>query len=162
MKQPLDPRICNISCDANAVDRDGTARTALVDRFVGLCDDGTLNVVMAGGVRDETSHPRTPAVVRDFMSDQIFNLRPSLNSGQQATRAKIARVLQGNAATGKHSADASHLSEAAETGCGYFITEDKRTLDKRYELEAVLPPTLTIVTLAEFLSILDDFEAGNA
>jgi hypothetical protein len=64
--------------------------------------------------------------------------------------------LTGNALSGKHDADASHVSEAAETGCVYFITHDKRILDKRGELRVALPPTLTIVTLAEFFDIFDD------
>jgi hypothetical protein len=54
------------------------------------------------------------------------------------------------------------LSEAAETGCGYFITHDKRMLKKRTELHAVLPPSLNIVTLEEFLEIFDAYEAGKA
>jgi predicted nucleic acid-binding protein len=69
--------------------------------------------------------------------------------------------MQGNARPGAHRADASHLSEAAETGCSYFITYDRRILGKRDELHRALPPTLTIVTLAELLEIFDDFEAGR-
>ncbi len=32
----LDPRICNIHLDANALDRNGTARDVLVDRVIAL------------------------------------------------------------------------------------------------------------------------------
>ena len=84
------------------------------------------------------------------MLPQIFNLRPGLTAAQQEERRRVAVVLQGNAKPGKHAADASHISEAAETGCAYFITEDVRILDKRAELGRVLPPTLKIVTLMEF------------
>jgi hypothetical protein len=49
----LDPRICNIGHDANALDRDGSPRDALVDRFRTLTSAGRLTVVVAGGVRDE-------------------------------------------------------------------------------------------------------------
>lgn len=45
--------------------------------------------------------------------------------------------------------------------CRYFITHGMRILKKRDKLCAVLPPTLTIVTLAEFFGILDDFEVGR-
>jgi hypothetical protein len=48
-----------------------------------------------------------------------------------------------------------------ETGCGYFITHDKRILAKRSELAAVLPPSLNIVTLVEFFEILDDYAEGR-
>jgi predicted nucleic acid-binding protein len=56
-------------------------------------------------------------------------------------------------------ADASHLSGAAETGCAYFITHDKRMLAKREELRRELPPSPSIVTLTEFFEVLDRFEA---
>ena len=67
-------------------------------------------------------------------------------------------MLQGNARPDKHAADASHLSEAAETGCAYFITHDMRILDKRDELRSVLPRSLEIVTLTEFFEVFDRFE----
>jgi hypothetical protein len=54
-----------------------------------------------------------------------------LIASQQDERRCVAAVLQGNARPGQHAAGASHLSEAAETGCAYFITHDKRVLNKR-------------------------------
>ncbi len=75
---------------------------------------------------------------------------------------RVRAILQGNAGPHRHQADASHLSEAAETGCAYFITNDRRILKKRPELSVALPPTLAIVTLAEFFDILDDFEVVGA
>lgn len=156
-RQPLDPKICNIGLDANVLDRDGTERDRLTDRFRALADDGTLTVVLPGGVRSEAQHPHTPAEVRDALLPQIFNLRPGLNSSQRSDRARVLAILQGNARPGKHAADASHLSEAAEIGCGYFITHDKRMLDRRRELHAVLPPSLNIVSLEEFLEIFDRY-----
>jgi hypothetical protein len=148
----LNPRICNISLDANALDRDGTARDALVDRMDALIATRELNIVMAGGVRAEVQHPNTPQHVQQTVLPQIFNLRAGLNSGQSAERARVANILRGNAAATKHAADASHLSEAAETGCAFFITEDKRILSKRAELYAALPRTLMVATLAEFFA----------
>lgn len=160
MQRPLDPRRCNIGYDANVLDCDGTARDALVERFEHLCSAGTLNVVVAGGVRREVQHPRTPGQVKDAILAKIFNLQPGLNTEQRAARRAVQAVLQGNARPGKHAADASHLSEAAETGSAYFITEDKRTLNKRRELAAI-HPSLSIVTLVEFMEIFDDYEAGR-
>ena len=156
-RRPLDPRKCNIAIDANALDRDGTNRDCLVDRFNKLSSEGQIRVVLAGGVRSEIQHPRTPDDVRAAFAPQIFNLQPGLNSSQWDTRRRVQAILQGNAKPDKHKADASHLSEAAETGCAYFITHDKRILDKSLELATVLPPTLTIVTLAEFMEIFDGY-----
>jgi hypothetical protein len=159
--RPLDPRLCNIACDANALDRDGTPNDGLVDRFRKMSDAGELTVVIAAGVRGEVEHPRTPADVKGAVLPQIFNLRPGLIPSQQAERRRVEAILQGNGRLGARAADASHLSEATETGCGYFITHDKDILKKRRELRAALPPTLTIVTLAEFFGILDDYEVGR-
>jgi hypothetical protein len=160
-RRPLDPRKCNIGCDANALDLDGTARDSLVARFRGLSTAMTLTVVVADGVRGEVQHPNTPENVKDSILPQIFNLRPGLNASQQAERQRVQVILQGNAGPGKHAADASHLSEAAETGCAYFITHDKRVLSRRDALSEVLPPSLTIVTLEEFFEIFDEYEAGR-
>jgi hypothetical protein len=160
-ERAIDPRRCNISCDANALDRDGTTNDQLVERFLKLVESGVINVVVAGGVRDEIQHRQTPWNIKAAFPPRIFNLRPGLNSSQQAERARVRTILQGNANPGTHAADASHLSEAAETGCCYFISNDKRILKKRKELRSALPPTLRIVTMREFLEILDDFEAGR-
>ena len=158
----LPPRKCNIGLDANALDRNGSARDALVDRFEGLTSSGALTVVIAGGVRGEVQHPQTPAPVQAAVLPRIFNLRPGLIASQREERRRVAAVLQGNAQPGKHAADASHLSEAAETGCAYFITHDNRILGKRDELRGVLPPSLSIVTLEEFFEVFDHFEKARS
>ena len=155
----LNPRKTNVAIDANALDRNGGERDALVDRFNAAAKSGTVSVVVAAGVRREVQHPRTSSDAKDAVLPQVFNLRPRLNAAQQEQRRQVAIILQGNAKPGTHAADASHISEAAETGCAYFITEDKRILRKRAELRPVLPPTLAIVTLLEFF---DAFDRGVA
>jgi hypothetical protein len=45
----LDSRICNISLDANALDRDGSERDVLVDRLA-LREANEINFVIAGSV----------------------------------------------------------------------------------------------------------------
>jgi hypothetical protein len=60
----------------------------------------------------------------------------------------------------KHAADAQHLAEAAKY-CGYFITHDRRILKRSHGLASLLPPSLNVVTLSEFLEIFDDYEAGR-
>lgn len=146
-RRPLDPRLCKIGLDSNALDRDGTAKDLLVARFERWLAADKLVVVVGGGVRGEAQHPNTPVEVKAAVLPQIFNLRPGLNTSQQTARQRVVAILQGDAKAGKHAADASHLSEAAETGCSYFITHDKRILGKRDQLADVLPPTLQIVTL---------------
>jgi hypothetical protein len=161
-RRPLDPRKVNIGLDANALDLDGSERDHLVRRFRELSSPGgALTVVVAGGVRGEVQHPKTPGAVQADMLPKIFNLRAGLNPIQAAERQRVAAIVQGNAKPETHAADASHLSEAAETGCGYFITHDKRILNKQRELAGILPPSLNIVTLTEFFAILDDYVEGR-
>jgi hypothetical protein len=62
-----------------------------------MTEAGQLTVVIAGGVRDEVQHPRTPADVKRGVLPRIFNLRPGLNTQQQAERQRVALILQGNA-----------------------------------------------------------------
>jgi hypothetical protein len=153
-----DPRITNISVDANALDRDGSPRDALTDRFLSLMSAKKLSVVVAAGVRREVQHPNTPAPVQEVVLPQLFNLRPGLNTSQRDGRQRVAALMQGNSRPGSHAADASHLSEADETGCAYFVTHDRRILAKRDELHRVLK-FARIVTLAEFFDVFDRFEA---
>jgi hypothetical protein len=157
--RPLDPRITNIAHDADVLDRDGSARDTLVDRFNELAATRKLKVVVPGGVRQQVQHPHTPHDVKSAVLPQIFNLRPGLNPSQQDTRRRIRAVLQGNGQPETHAADASHLAEAVETGCAFFIARDKRFFKKRATLREVLPPSLNIVTLEEFFEIFDDYEA---
>jgi hypothetical protein len=115
MHRPLDPRITNIAHDADVLDRNGTARDVLVDRFRALAASRKLKVVIPAGVRQQVQHPHTPADVQLAVLPQIFNLRPGLNRGQHDTRRRIGAVLQGNARPETHAADASHLAEAIAT-----------------------------------------------
>ena len=154
----LDPRICNVAIDANALDRDGSDRDALVDRLLALSSAGTINLILPKGVRREILNPRTPAHVQEAALPKIFSIGVGLNADEPRRHRIIAQELQGNAKPGKHEADADHLFEAAKY-CGFFITHDDRVLKRAGRLGEVLPPSLTVVTLTDFLAILDDWEA---
>lgn len=159
-RRPLDPRKCPIGIDANALNRDGTAHDSLVDRVLELDRAGNINLIAPHGVRVEAQHPRTPDHVTEAITSKIYTIPTDLTSQERDTRRRIEVALQGNARSGKHAADAQHLAEAAKY-CGYFITHDERILKKSHGLASLLPPTLHVVTLAEFLKILDDYVDGR-
>lgn len=160
-RRPLDPRICPVAIDANALDRDGSARDNLVDRLLGLSSVGTINLIVPKRVREEIQNPRTPAHVQEAALTKLFTIPVGLNSDERRRKQIIEQELQGNARPGKHMADADHLFEAAKYG-GYFITHDQRILTRAGRLGEVLPPSLTVVTLVDFLTIFDDYAARNA
>jgi hypothetical protein len=159
-RRPLDPRRVNVLFDANAFDGVGPD-DANVDRLIVLGRSRKINLVTPWSVRTELQNLRTPTSVQDAALPQIFSYIVGETAGEQDLYRRIRGILQGDAARGKHDADARHVTEAAKYG-GYFITHDRRiTHTKRQALEAVLPPSLWIVTLAEFLAIFDDYEAGR-
>ena len=160
-RRPLDPRICPVAIDANALDRDGSARDNRVDRLLGLSSAGTINLIVPKRVREEIQNPRTPAHVQEAALPKLFTIAVGLNSDEQRRKRIIEQELQGNARPGKHIADADHLFEAAKYG-GYFITHDQRILTRAGRLGEVLPPSLTVVTLVDFLAIFDDYAARDA
>jgi hypothetical protein len=160
-RRPLDPRICPVAIDANALDRDGSARDNLVDRLLGLSSAGTINLIVPKRVREEIQNPRTPPHVQEAALPKLFTIPVGLNSDEQRRKRIIEQELQGNARPGKHMADADHLFEAAKYG-GYFITHDQRILTRAGRLGEVLPPSLTVVTLVDFLAIFNDYAARDA
>src|SRR6185437_3915172 len=111
--RPLDPRICNVAIDANAIDRDGTDRDALVVRLLALYEAGMIKLILPTGVRFEISTPNTPVHVQEA-APTIFTLGVGLNSEERRRKRLITAELQGNAKPGKHEADADHLFEAAK------------------------------------------------
>jgi len=161
MNRPLDARRVNVTIDANALDKDGTARDAVVDRALRLRQAGKIRFVIPAGVRREIEHPKTPQTVKDAVLPEIFTMPVGLNPQEQEFRQRLIAALQGNALPGKHAADAYHLAEAGKYG-GYFITHDERILKKSGDLQNLLPPSLQIVTLERFLEIVDDYESGAA
>jgi len=84
----------------------------------------------------------------------------ALNSDEERRHRIIEQELTGNARPGKHSADADHLFEAAKYG-GYFITHDERVLKRAGRLRDVLPPSLTVTTLLDFVVIFDQYVAQD-
>ncbi len=155
---PLDPRKCNVAIDANSLDRPDDVRAALVDRLVTLYELRKINLIVPKGVRVEFQHIRTPSHVKEVGLSPIFTLSTGLNQKEKQDREAIELELQGNAKSGKHKSDADHLFEAGKY-CAYFITHDKRILNKVGKLSNVLPPSLTVVTLADFLKIFDEYDA---
>ena len=138
MHRPLDPRICNVAIDANAFNRDGSANDALVDRLIEIERAGEIILIVPDGVRREVQHPKAPHHVQEQVLPKIFTIKTGLTDSERLLRRKIEDALRGNAAPGKHAADAYHLAEAAKYG-GYFITHDQRILNRSKGIRSLLP-----------------------
>jgi hypothetical protein len=126
-------------------------------RSLQICE---CRYILSGITNDlgNSSTREPPTHVQGAALSQIFSYSVGLNSDEQRRHRIITQELQGNAKPGKHEADADHLFEAAKYG-GYFITHDDRIRRRAGQLGEVLPPSLTVVTLADFLAIFDDYAA---
>jgi hypothetical protein len=111
-RRPLDPRRSNVSIDGNVLNRGGSNEAdRRIDRLLRLSNEGVINFVIGGGIRDEVLHPATPDEKKAVVVTQIFNLRPGRNSQQEADRRAVAAILQGNSKPETHTADASLKSD---------------------------------------------------
>ncbi len=121
-----------------------------MDRFAAGAAAGRFRVLLVGGVRAELAHPRTPAAVREAVLPFEPTPRPAATHAGKLARIRLRAILRGEGETDRHDADAAHLADAAEAGCGWFVTHDKRILRRRDDLRRVLPG-LRIATLDRFL-----------
>lgn len=159
MRRPLDPRIVNVCIDSNALQPPATDPVA-VEKFIALHESGVIQIVVPSGVRIEAIHPSAPPDIRAEYTSSIFTLPTNPTESEWHLRNAIEVELRGNAKADKHAADAAHLAEACKYA-GYFITHDTRVLKRAGKLANLLPPSLQVVTLSDFLSIYDEYARGD-
>ena len=146
-----------IALDANALDPNGTDRDPMIGRLRTLVEAGRLRVVLVEGVRRELDHARTPPGLREaWPAPEPLRLPPP-TPARHIARIRARAILRGGSSSDRHDSDAGHLCDAAEAGCRYFITHDRRFMRKRHDLEATLP-SIRILGLREFFEIYDASE----
>lgn len=143
-----------VGLDANALDSAGGGRQAEVERFLALVAEGRIEPFVPHTVGDEVEREGTPAAVRQVFSRPAPAPRRAPSAAQHIARLRVRAILRGDAQNDRHAADAAHLSAAAEAGCAFFVTHDKRILRRRPDLAATLPG-LGIGPLARLLSLVD-------
>ena len=151
----LDPRGSLVAIDSNVLDRNGTDRDRLLDRFLTLIESGSVSVTITSSVRKEILNAHTPDNVKDiYLKLATIDTEPSK---EQYERRHLANsIISGRSLRYKHERDAIIVCEAAEYNCRYFITEDRRILSKDLELR-VLFPNLDVRNLIGFLKLYDQF-----
>jgi predicted nucleic acid-binding protein len=151
MARRIDPRLHNNFIDTNFWDlSDNLLDDSAVTEILHLESEGEIGLILPFSVKMEIAHPTTPSHVKRSASCMIYTEPTELTSNERAIHDSILRIIQGNANPGKHDRDVMHLFEAHKYGGGYFITKDKRLLDKREEVERLLP-SLRIVSPRDFI-----------
>ncbi len=145
-----------VALDANILDRTGLEQDHLIERLEGLALHGRIDLFWPRGVIDEMIHVHAPEPIRTAARAARARAPVPLSARQHIDRIRVRAILRGDGRAGKHDADASHLSEAAEAGCGTFLTRDSKILRKRETLAMALPDGMRIQTLAEFCTAMVD------
>ncbi len=146
------PILGPVALDSNALDPAAAGGDALLARFHALVAEAGVRVFVPLTVAGELAREGTPAALRDGLARRAFEKRRAPTAAEHIARIRVRAILRGDARPGKHDADAAHVSEAAENGCAWFITHDKRILRKRAALQAALPAGPRIATLRAFLA----------
>ena len=150
-----DPRKTLVAIDSNVLDRDGTDRDLLLDRFVSLAESGSIFVIVTSNVRREILNSHTPEGVRRGYI-KLVSLDNEPTAEQVEKRQLVREVIGGRSMRPRHESDVLIVSEAAEQNCGYFVTEDRRILSRDLELRVIFPH-LDVRTLEGFLRVYDHF-----
>lgn len=134
---PPNPWFAHVILDAHLLDEhiDGDERAA-ADLIFKLAEDEGVSIFLPHSVKAEIDDPNTPAVTKRRASKFIYTIAASENLG---STARFELLLRGNASPGRHAADARHLAIACSFGGGFFLTLDKRMLDREADIRLVCP-----------------------
>jgi hypothetical protein len=153
----LDPRYGNNHIDAHFLDTvEGTEQEA-VERILALYRQRKFTLVLPYSVKAEIEHENTPEHVKTRARELIFTEPVELTQPELELVGRSRDLMRGNAAPGKHDADAFHVVEAAKYGDRHFITNDKRILSKKAEISELAG--IDVVTPTEFLERYDSFDS---
>ncbi len=114
-----------------------------------MFQEGTILLEIAHSVQKETEHPNTPAWVKEFAKTMIYTNEVGLTMQEIELLNKIKKILAGEGLIANIAEDAIHIFEAQKYG-SYFITTDRRLLNKKFEIKRLC--SLVICKPSELLS----------
>ena len=115
-----------------------------------IANEDDISILLAHSNQKEIEHPNTPEDVKREARSMIYTIETDLTPEQRTQKVKIHQLLTGNGNPEKYAADAAHIFEAGKY-IGYFITTDRRILDRMEKLREVCPAI--IVTPSKWLRI---------
>ena len=152
-RRSLDPRRTNTFLDSCAFDPKVEPEHGAAQKIRSLRRAGGISILLAHSTQKEVEHPNTPADVKAEAADMIYTISTDLTPAETERRARIHRAMTGDGNPARYKADAHHIFEAGKYGGGYFVTTDKRILDRKSELEAI--SGAVIVKPTEWLAIYE-------
>lgn len=121
-----------------------------------LFSDKDLPLLIAHSTKKELEHPNTPRWVKAEAAARIYSLKTTRATAELSRFKEIHTILTGNGRPEKYLQDAEHVFEASKYG-SYFITTDRRILDKSGKISEIVP--LKILLPSEFLRIVEQYNA---
>jgi hypothetical protein len=113
-----------------------------------------INILLAHSNQKEIEHPNTPADVKSEAADMNYTIATSLTPAEGERCDLVHKTMTGDGNPDRYEADAHHIFEAGKYGGGYFVTTDKRILNRKAQLEGV--SGAIIVKPTEWLTIYEE------
>jgi hypothetical protein len=146
-----DPLITNNHIDSCAFDPKYEPEATASAEILRLADAGHFQLNVAHSTQKEIDHPNTPDSVKRRAAERIYTLEVELTQDEYRLRADIQSILAGNGQLENVAQDAKHVFEAQKYG-GYFITTDRRILDRAEQLKKLCG--ISILKPSAFLDVV--------
>lgn len=148
---PINPKIVNNFIDSCAFDPKYYPEDKASQEIFQRSENNELILTIAHSNQKEINHPNTPVWVKQLANDLIYSIQTGLTEREIKQKEKILTILTGNGKPENMTDDANHVFEASKYG-RYFITTDKKILNKKNELEKAC--SVIVLRPSEFLEIL--------
>lgn len=152
-RRPPDPRRTNTFLDSCAFDPKVEPEHGAAQKIRLIRQREQISILLTHSNQKEIEHPNTPADVKADAADMNYTIATGLTPAEIERRAQIHKAMTGEGNPARYEADAHHIFEAGKYGGGYFVTTDKRILDRKSQLEAL--SGASIVKPTEWLAIYE-------
>lgn len=155
----INPWITNTLLDSCAFDPANGKEQQAADELFRLHREEELSLVIAHSTKREIDHPNTPQWVKREASAKIFSMQVQCTPQELTIKKDLHALITGNGKAEKYAADAEHIFEAQKYG-SYFVTADRRLLDKASEVLALCG--VTVLLPSEFLCLVSQHPPVNS
>ena len=122
-------------------------------RLEALLEGGKVQCLIPFSVREEGSRPESPPQIKVAISRFIYTCDVELNPIEKSDIASFQRLHRGDAEPKNIDADLTHVWEAAKYQGRYFVTADRRLLNRTNEIAAY--KSIQVITLDHAISLYE-------
>jgi predicted nucleic acid-binding protein len=155
----VNPLIGNHFVDANILNDIADDQNEAARQLMALSDSVEVNLLLPYSVQKEIDHPNTPDHVKRVAKLFLFSKEVTLTAPEIEHYARLVTEAKGNSEVKNVAADLFHAWEAAKYGAGYFVTRDKKFLNRADAIWRVVQ--VKVVTPSEFLERVQEARARD-